>query len=363
MFLWTGPGLHRGVTFRDWLALLRENHFAVDPPCWWRAAVITFLSAGNSFGRWWEQRLYRNQLENVAVEPPVFLLGIWRSGTTHLQNLFARDPRFAFPNWFQVTYPHQFLHTEAWKSRLEAFFVPRTRLQDNVRFGYDQPSEEDIALCTLTGLSPLLSWVFPRRAEHYDRYLTFRDVPDGEVSRWKEAFRAFVRKLMLKYQRPLVLKSPGHTARIRLLLELFPDARFVHICRNPYAVYQSAGHANRELMRYVALQRPSLDVDERTIRQYAELYDAYFEDRELIPGGRLHELRFEDLEQDPIGQMRKVYAALDLPDFAEVEPALRGYVDSLSGYRKNAYPELSPDLKARLAREWKRYFRAWDYAT
>jgi len=363
MFLWTGPGLHRGVTLRDWLALLRENHFAVDPSCWWRAAVITFLSAGNSFGRWREERLYRDQLENVAVEPPIFLLGIWRSGTTHLQNLLARDPRFAFPNWFQVTYPHQFLHAEGWKSRLEGFFVPRTRLQDNVRFDFNQPAEEEIALCTLTGLSPLLSGVFPRRAEHYDRYLTFRDVSEGEVLRWKEAFRAFVRKLTLKSQRPLVLKSPGHTARIRLLMELFPDARFVHICRNPYVVYQSAGHTNRELMRYVALQRPSLDVDERTIRQYAELYDAYFEDRELIPSGRLHELRFEDLERDPIGQMRELYAALGLPDFAEVEPALRCYVDSLSGYQKNTYPDLSPDLKTRLAGQWERCFRAWDYAT
>jgi hypothetical protein len=103
------------------------------------------------------------------------------------------------------------------------------------------------------------------------------------------------------------------------------------------------------------------DYDERAILQYAELFDAFFEDKELIPRGRFNELRFEDLERDPIGQMREVYAALSLPDFADVEPALRRYVDSLSGYRKNTYPNLPSELKARLAREWHRCFRAWGY--
>jgi hypothetical protein len=37
----------------------------------------------------------------------------------------------------------------------------------------------------------------------------------------------------------------------------------------------------------------------------------------------------EDLERDPIGQMRGVYEALALPDFAKVEPALGRYVDTL----------------------------------
>jgi hypothetical protein len=48
--LWTGPGLLGGITFGDWLAMLRHNRFAVDLPYWWRAAVITMWSVRNSFG-------------------------------------------------------------------------------------------------------------------------------------------------------------------------------------------------------------------------------------------------------------------------------------------------------------------------
>ena len=107
LILWTGPGLLGGITFGDWLALLRDNHFAVDPAYWWRAAVITMRSMSNSLGRWREEACYAENSRDIPVEPPLFILGIWRSGTTHLQNLFALDSRFASPNWFQVSFPHR----------------------------------------------------------------------------------------------------------------------------------------------------------------------------------------------------------------------------------------------------------------
>jgi hypothetical protein len=66
----------------------------------------------------------------------------------------------------------------------------------------------------------------------------------------------------------------------------------------------------------------------------------------------LHEVRFEALEADPIGQVRAVYEALTLPDFGYVEPALRRYLAAIAGYRKNTLPELPADLQSRVAREW-----------
>src|SRR5205823_1911873 len=146
--------------------------------------------------------------------------------------------------------------------------------------------------------------------DHYDRYLTLRGVPDAEVAAWKAALLGFVRKLAWKHRKPLVLKSPAHTARIRLLLEMFPEAKFVHIRRDPYAVFRSARHTTQKLVGYFALQRPALDVEGRTIRDYRAVYDAFFEEVGLIRRDRLHEVRFEDLERDPIGRMRGVYETL-----------------------------------------------------
>jgi hypothetical protein len=361
LFLWIGPGPLAGITIGDWLALLRENAFAVDLPYLWRAAVITVGSIGNSLGRRYEEVAYGRAVAGTEIEPPIFVLGIWRSGTTHLQNLLAVDSRFATANWYQVTYPHTFLSTEAVNSRLGDFFVPKRRLQDNMRHGFGLPGEDEMALCVSTPLSPWLSWVFPRRSDYYDRYVTLRGIPDTQVAEWKAALLSFVRKLACKYRKPLILKSPDHTARIRLLLDVFPEAKFVHIHRNPYAVFQSSRHTTQVLVPYFTLQRPTLDLEERTIRQYREVYDAFFEEVNLISRDHFYEVPFEDLERDPIGEMRRVYEAIGLPDFGVVESSMRSYVDSLSEYEKNTYPPLEPQMREQIAREWRRSFDAWGY--
>ena len=155
--LWFGPSTLGGITFGDWLALLRENRFAVDPSYWLRATTITLCSLGNSLDRRREEASYGQAIRDAIVDPPVFVLGIWRSGTTHLQNLFAVDERFAFPNWYQVAYPHSFLGTEAKRSRFLGFFIPETRVQDNMKYGLMFPAEDEFALCTTSARSPLMS--------------------------------------------------------------------------------------------------------------------------------------------------------------------------------------------------------------
>ncbi len=357
-----GAGALAGITLGRWLRVLRENHFAVDRPYWGRAAVITFASIPNTLLGWWENRLYGRQVRDTRVDPPLFILGIWRSGTTHLHNLLAQDDRLAYPNNYQVFYPQTFLTTEKRNAKLVGFFLPRKRPQDNMTLGIQEPQEDEFALCSLTGRAVPMGWAFPRRAEHYDHYLTLREASGSEVAEWKSALAGLVQKLSFKYRRPLVLKSPGHTGRIQLLLELFPDAKFVHIHRNPYDVFQSTQHLIRKVTPWWALQRPDYsDLEDRIIRQYKHVYEVFFAERGLIPKGRFHEVRFETLEADPIGQVRSLYEALALPDFGYVEPALRRYLDSIAGYQKNRFPELAVDVQERIAREWRRCFEAWGY--
>jgi len=182
------------------------------------------------------------------------------------------------------------------------------------------------------------------------------------LSKWKNALTVFLKKLTWKYQKPLVLKSPGHTCRIRLLLEMFPDARFVHIRRNPYRVFQSMRKMISVALRYWNLQSiHSVDWDERFIRQYREMYGVFFEELRLIPHGQFHEVKFEELAADPVAHVRNIYETLDLPEFDHVELRLREYVASLSGYKQNVFPELAKETRERLAREWRPCFDEWDY--
>jgi len=143
---------------------------------------------------------------------------------------------------------------------------------------------------------------------------------------------------------------------------MFPHARFIHIQRNPYAVFPSSRwtfQVNYELHRVQSA--PSDQLDEWVLQQYRTMYEVFFEERKLVPEGRLVEVRFEQLEEDPLGQVRHVYTVLGLPDFSLVEPVIRRYVDSVAGYKKNMFPELSLALRNRIADEWRRCFEEWGY--
>lgn len=352
-----------GITTGDWLRLLRENDFAVDPAYWHRAAFITAASVMNSHFRRKEEQLFGERIDRTEIQPPLFILGHWRSGTTHLHNLLARDKRqFAFANTYQVVNPHTFLSTEETNTRRFAWMVPKTRPMDAMELSFQVPQEDEFAPCLMSLRSLYLGISFPRSEDDYARYLDFRGVPQSEVDEWKRAFTGFLKKLTFKYDRPLVLKSPPHTARIRLLLEMFPDARFVHIHRHPYQVFRSCRHYFDTATWFSYLQKPDPGlIDDRIIRRYTRLHDAYFAECGLIPEDRFHEIRFDDLESNPMETMRTLYQKLDLKAFDTFEPELRSYLDSLAGYRKNRFDELETPMLQRIASEWKRSFETWNY--
>jgi hypothetical protein len=356
-----GAGGLAGITLGRWLRVLQDNQFAVDWPYCGRAVVITLGSVPNTLLAAWEDLWYRQRISKTKIEPPLFILGIRRSGTTLLHNLLAQDDRFAYPNTYQISFPQTFLTTEKINAKLMGYFLPKKRSMDNVAFGFTEPQEDEFALWPLIG-GFTMGWAFPRRAGFYHRYLTLHEASPKEVAEWKTAWTWFLQRVTFKYGKPLVLKSPGHTCRIKLLLELFPEARFVHIRRNPFDVYRSSEHWLRTGTPVWTLQRPDhRDLEDRILGQYKEVYDAFFEERGLIPKGHFHEVHFENLEKDPLGQVRRIYEALALPDFGHVEPALRRYLATIAGYKKNTLPELPAELQSRVAREWRKCFEEWGY--
>lgn len=351
-----------GMTLGRWLGLLWRHRLAIDPPYWPRAAYITGASLLTSFFRWYEERKYGPKLADVKIKAPLFILGHWRSGTTHLHNLLTVDPRFAYPNTFEVLNPHTFLSAERYFKIFELVF-PKTRVVDNLNMSFEVPQENELATCITTFNSSYMSWVFPQCRDHYDRYLTFRGVSEEETARWKAGLTLFLKKLTWKYGRPLILKSPPDTGRIRLLLEMFPDARFVHIHRDPYTVFRSTKRLNEFMSLSTGLQHPNPeeDVDARIIQRYKEMYDVFFEERELIPDGQFHEVSFEELARDPVGQMKRIYEQLNIPEFEAVQEPLQRYADSIAHYRKNEYSEIPPLLRRQITRAWKRSFEEWGY--
>ncbi|MEM7315814.1 MAG: sulfotransferase, partial [Planctomycetota bacterium] len=360
---WFGPAVLCGATTRTWLRLLQENGFHISPWYVGRASLMTFLAVQNSLGKRIENLVFGKAIESVEVPPPVFVLGCWRSGTTHLHNLLSKDERFAFPNSFQVMNPHVFLSNESWNAPLQNFFYPKKRAMDNVDFSAVEPQEDEFAIAAMCGLSPMTAFCFWESRDRYNQYTRLDSATDGELIEWKKSLETFVRKLSFKYPgRPLVLKSPPHTARIRLLLELFPEARFVMIHRNPYEIAVSGCHMYEKNLPLMAMQKfDTSELPGELVGHYGGLFDAYFEQRDLIPDGRLMEVAFTDLERDPMGTLESIYRGLDLPEFSVARPAIQAYVDSLSDYKRNQHREIAPSLQKLVSERWKRCFEEWGY--
>jgi omega-hydroxy-beta-dihydromenaquinone-9 sulfotransferase len=354
-----------GSDVPTWRRLLRDNRPAVDSEFLPRASLITAASLYNSVMQAREERRFGTAVATVTVPPPVIVLGHWRSGLAHLQRLLALDDQFAFPNLHQVRHPRTFLSTEGAHARLTGWMLPARHPSNGLPVAHALPEDDEYAMANLTGASPYVGGLFPRRRAHYmATYLTLDSASAPEVAGWKRALGGFARKLTWKCgRRPLVLRSPLHTGRLRPLLEVFPDARLLHVCRNPYAVFRVTCSSTAAAWPYNRLQRaPALDVPTYVLERYTRLYDAYFRERASLRPGQLHEVRLEDIIKNPIRTLSASYEALALPGFDRLRPRLEETVRDDPGLDAGVgAAELEPSLRARVGRAWRRSFETWGY--
>jgi len=355
-----------GIKFKQWLKLTQQN--GIDPYYWHRAAFITFVSLFNSAAAKVQETIYSHKIQSSQItKAPVFILGHWRSGTTLLHNILSKDTNnFSFPNTYQVLNPSTFLLSERVVAPIFDFLSDSTRPMDNVEMGMKMPQEDEFAPLLETLYSVYLAMAFPSRNDYFQRYLSFDDAHDHEREAWKRAFLEFSKKLTFKYgaDKSILYKTPSHTARIKILLEMFPDAKFIHISRDPYRVIESSRHYFDKAAWKFYLQRPDLEkLDDQIITRYNALYQAYFNHRHLIASKNLVEVKFEDFERDPMSHIERIYSQLDLPDYAAAEPSLQNYVESLKGYKKNKFEELTPELKTKIKEQCSSHFDSLGYLT
>jgi hypothetical protein len=182
--------------------------------------------------------------------------------------------------------------------------------------------------------------------------------------RWIDQWLYFLKSVTIRHgdDTRLVLKSPHHTARVRLILRVFPHAKFVHIVRDPLAVYASTVRTWKILSDTQGLApKGSADdwVGESVLSTLEEMYRCFEEDRSLIPAGNLCELRYEELAADPMRALQKVYESLALGDAAQCTSIAQRIGES-SNYRGNAHRLNRAEIET-VARRWSAYTARFGY--
>ncbi len=346
-----------------WVRLIADNG-GVPRRYWGKLARILALSAMTAPLRAAERLRYGpSRMARIRIDQaPVYIQGFGRTGTTHLHNLLSQDPGFGVVSTFQAIAAPMFLVGRGRLERLIAQRMPATRPMDNMAVSLDLPQEEEVAVANTSHLSWAHHLSFPGRARAYlDKFATMRLTPSEWVS-WERAYLDVLRKATLASGgRRLVLKSPTNLGRTAALRRLFPDAKFIHITRNPYAVYHSMRHLYRTMLPICQLDDVDWEAVDAAMREsYATTLRQFLRDRESIPRGHLAEVRFEDMEKAPMAEMERLYTELGLPGWERARKPIADYLHTLSGYRKNAH-RIDQETIDIVDRDWGFAVREWDY--
>lgn len=337
----------------------------IPKSAWLRLAGFFGSAAGRApftlYERWRTRDLKRPM---PTIPAPIFIVGHWRSGTTHLYNVLSKSGQVGYVPPLATGLPWDFLSLGRLLRPLLEKALPDQRLIDSIPVNPDSPQEDEIALASMTVLSFYHGLYFPT---HFDRNFNqgifFEDCSEREIAEWTETFIYFLEKVSRLFEgRPLLIKNPAYTARVGYLREIWPDARFIHIYRNPFDVFHSMKNFYAKLLPAFALQDYSgVDIEGAVLRAYPRMMDRLLADAAQCPANRFAEVRYETFDEAPMETLAGIYDRLELPGFAEAEPHFRRYLAGVASYRKRDWPH-PPETVAKVAEEWGRFVEHWGYA-
>jgi hypothetical protein len=352
-----------GCSLRDSMTLLMSNG-SIPLKHYMRIIFINTCSIVGIPFRIREYMMLNRKIKKTKLHSdPIFIIGHWRSGTTHLHNLLCQDPQFGYVTMLEASFPKCFM-TNSFFRYLMSIMLPKKRPMDNMKMGVDKAQEDEMALANIFPYTLYNAWYFPKRMmEFYYKYLRFKNISSKVSKEWKKGYISLLKKTTINMDgKRLVSKNPPNTARIKFLLNLFPEAKFIHIYRNPYTVYLSTRHFYRKTMERFTFQRVSSEsIEENIFKIYKDLMKTYFNEYKLIPKGNLVEIKFEDLETDAIGQLKKIYSELNLSGFKKNKSRFQNYLDQIENYSKNKF-QLDNDTIKKVEQNWDFTIKKWEYS-
>jgi len=321
-----------------------------DARCIARVVILFLVSCIILPFNWLERALYGRQIADTPLsDSPLIILGHDRSGTTHLLNLMSLDPQFAYTRPSQMVLPGCCI---LFDKAIDLFLglIDFRRPFDDMEVGPGSPQDDEVPLVKLSPHCEYHKYSFPRNHRYWlDTYVFGFSVDSPAYPEWKQTYLGTLRKaaVLMRRQRSL-LKSPATMANLAVVLELFPNAKFVHIRRNPYNVIPSQINLHRTMARKYGLETVTeQQITEFALYQYGGYMEGFLKDRHRIKSENFIEIRYEDFVADRMHWLRNIYDSLALGDFAARAGPLQEYISTIENYAPHRFVEDSA-LKAQI---------------
>ena len=343
-----------GCDLKHFQHLLEDNKADLDPQqneriqeCLRYSRFLTRFAKIERF--FWDKRI-----RNVVIDkPPVFILGHWRSGTTYLFNLLSCDPAMSYMDSMTTFTFHNFLLLRYHLPKHYSTKLTGDRYGDDMEFLPHSPQEEcyAIANCIDETFTHLIT--FPWNYKKYMDYAFESCMTPEERRRWCDTHEYLLKKITyFRKGKRILFKSPDNTAKAGMIHDLYPEAKFVHIYRDPYKVLMSTINMFESGIKAMTFERvPPHDlIEEMAVQFYKRIYTQYLKDMERIPKDQLIEIAYSDLVKAPMETMEQIYQTLHLPGFEAARPLIQQHIDSQKSYKTNQF-QLSENLRKKINSE------------
>lgn len=301
-------------------------------------------------------------LKNNFSNGPVFIVGHWRTGSTFLHQLLSIDKQFVTPSVVQVSVPESFPVSQKYFRKIMSKVIDDKRPMDNVKLGPDEPQEDEYAIVKMIKNTPLEKLFFRRKKTDFIDDLR-NAVQIEKISKsWKDTFSKFVARLTYSNKNAIpLLKNPFHSFRIKEILEIYPNAKFIHIYRDPVNVIPSTIRMWNIVGKQNLLAGKWKDVSsESAATMFNFLWQELKEGTKLCNENNFTEISFEKLENDPVTTVKDIYNKLNLDFSVGFDNELNEYLLSLRSYKKNEYT-LDEDLVMYLKTACADFIQTYNY--
>jgi sulfotransferase family protein len=271
------------------------------------------------------------EIHDVRVTAPVIVVGMPRTGTTHLVNTLAADRRFrSLPLWeSREPVPKagprgSGLAVDERRRSAQAAWEEMLRVNPNgaaMHAMHPDHIHEELELECIDFSSYRMEWSMQCLPGWRDYYLSSDQTPHYE----------FLRTMLkiLQWQRGperWILKCPQHLEQLPVLMKTFPDALVVMTHRDPVSVVQSAATMMASNARMTFRSVDADGIFGYWADRIGRLLAAGVRDVGVIPDGRRVDIGFDELMRGPAKAVLRVYEAARIPMSADAEAMIRQHL-------------------------------------